>query len=414
VNVRTLGSLSLLFFATRATILLGYATRLTDVSWLYYPIAATIVGDAAVPYRDVPFPYPPLALVPTLLPALVGLDYTTYHRLFRLEFVAVDFACLLLLGWFVGRGLGLGDRRAALAATLYCLLGLPLGYILYDRIDLLIALAFLASVALYRPSVPQGVGYYGTIAAGALTKVVPVFWLPFACVPDLLAGGRGRWAGVRACARGFVLPVATVLVATQFITHGALTRSLGAHTIRGIEIESVWATPFLLLHVTGLGPTAVEDTFGSHNLASAGVPSAILVAASYLGFALLAVLYAWHIRVVRATNAPASPTRHFQLAFGTLLVLLASQRVLSPQYFVWVLPGFCVEIVRSRRGVWYAALVSALYVLTLLVFPIQWEGLTRLDPIAVATVTARNLILVALTARTWTDIIGGRDVDPAR
>jgi hypothetical protein len=77
-------------------------------------------------------------------------------------------------------------------------------------------------------------------------------------------------------------------------------------------------------------------------------------------------------------------------------------KVLSPQYFIWILPAWALVACRDRL---VAALGGLTLLLTQVEFPALYWRFIDLEPGPVLVVVARNLLLVALfatvLARLW-------------
>jgi len=75
--------------------------------------------------------------------------------------------------------------------------------------------------------------------------------------------------------------------------------------------------------------------------------------------------------------------------------VLATGKVLSPQYLVWLLPAVALALPGWRL---LGALVLGVLLLTHLEFPGRYWAFVALRPAPVALVVARNLLLVAAFA----------------
>ena len=219
------------------------------------------------------------------------------------------------------------------------------------------------------------------IGAGAAVKVWPV---------TLLAGmapGQQR--------RGAVAAVAVFAAACAVSASG--TASFLAHqNARGVEIESVAATPFMIWRQAGW-PGTVVYRFGAYQLSGphaalaqdASVLALVLAAAAVTGWRLLITFGRGRWRPEFAADAPLA---------ATLLFLVASP-VLSPQYLLWVtgLAAACLATGHTtQRPV--ALVVLAAAGLTQLIFPIGWPSLVHGSDAVTGVLAARNLLLVLAAA----------------
>ena len=92
---------------------------------------------------------------------------------------------------------------------------------------------------------------------------------------------------------------------------------------------------------------------------------------------------------------------HFYLITATLLGFMATQRVLSPQFFLWVMAPLALIVVHRRSWLWAAGVIT-LYTLTWMGFDRHYVDLARIDRFAVHIVAARNIVLIAL----WLGVCG--------
>jgi hypothetical protein len=175
------------------------------------------------------------------------------------------------------------------------------------------------------------------------------------------------------------------------------TVSFLAHaSARGIEIESVAATPFMIWRQAGW-PGTVAYQFGAYQLSGAHIALAqdaaglglVLAAAAVIGWRLLITSGRARWRPEFAADAPLA---------ATLLFLVVSP-VLSPQYLLWVigLAGACLATGHTtQRPVALAVLAAA--GLTQLIFPIGWHGLLYGSDVVTGILAARNVLLVVAAA----------------
>jgi hypothetical protein len=123
----------------------------------------------------------------------------------------------------------------------------------------------------------------------------------------------------------------------------------------------------------------------------------VLVASQTGGFVVLAgLLIVWMLRCRRPDHVPLSVERHLQALLALTLFLIATQRVFSPQYLIWVMPALAVEAARPGAGAALLVWTVAAYALTWLVFPVLFAGLTDFELVPVAVLAVRNAVLVGL------------------
>jgi hypothetical protein len=356
------------------------------------------------PYRDVTVEYPPLALLAMLPPALFSTEYAGYRvwfagfmLLLHLANLALAFHLLRLrpTPGTVSTGSRLHPITWLLCASFAW--SLLLGRIAAARMDHVVVTWALVTLwagsralsahgsARTQWAVTSGV----LAAAGVMTKLVPglallallIVWL---CseVPD-----RVRLALSACLAGGVALATAN---AVMFVFAGdRYLDTFRYHTLRGVQIESLYAGLLLVLHRFGL-QVSVSESFGSTNLDSC------FTHAIQLGSPWLFVLACIAISLRRWSPEPGS------LVYLTLALLLAfvlTGRVFSPQYLIWVAaPLLAAGALDRPRGPWRVAcaLFLGLCLVSQLIYPQGYPVLKAFHPLAVTLLNLRNLGIVLL------------------
>ncbi len=334
---------------------------------IYQGWYACCFSHGRFPLADPMWQYPPGAALVLWLPGHLPGGYVNS---FVFLVIGCDLATTLMLA-------ARGRRGGSPAGAWYWVCGVPvLGAVTVTRFDMVpVALSVAACLA------GRGVVRGALAGAGAAVKVWPV---------TVLAGlppGQGR--------RG--LAAAAAVFAVVCALFGSQTASFLAHQAdRGVEIESVAATPFMIGRQAGWHGT-VLFRFGAYQLSGAHVALAqdasrlglILVVAAVLGWRLL--IAAGHVRWRPEFLADAP------LA-ATLLFLVVSP-VLSPQYLLWVtgLAAACLATGRTTQRPAALAVLAAAG-LTQLVFPTGWLSLLSGSDVATGVLAARNMLLVLAAA----------------
>jgi hypothetical protein len=400
---------AILLLAAAATPTSALFTDQGDVG-LYYR-RVTDLASGLLPYRDVPFEYPPLALVPMLVPALLWpfgeLTLETYKWLFA----GWGAGLMVVLGLVLGRIVrirALSDANAAVIGRAIgrqqIWLGIRLGLLtagaalaLAWRFDLFPAL--LTAVALWvalerRPALTGA-----AIAAGVLTKLYPIILAPALAVPWLMpAEGRGLRRLV-----GALAVTAAVVVSPLVMMAGPATFGFLAYqALRGLQIESLGGGLVLLGGLLRGEPIPIVAPFLAAEvtgpLAEAWLLTLPVVTA--LGFALVGWL-GWH-RMRRDVAALGRVTARSTIALATasLLVLLVTSKVFSIQYVVWLVP---FAALMGGLRFWLAA---AMVALTMPIHPLLYDELVAQEALPVLILNVRNALLVALTVWVLFDLRG--------
>lgn len=346
-------------------------------------------------HRDIPnavtWQYPPLAgallLIPKLIPGAVYLTQFTDLALLA------DAALFYILLWTALR------RSSWLGPWFWVLGGALLGPIIYGRFDVFATFFPVAALALLGTGAPTADGGRtlnnrrwlagAAIGLGSALKVWPgiaLFGLPRtkrglqATLGAVIAGG----AASAACALWF----------------NGTAGFLGWQGARGIEVESLWALPFLLARWAGAHSISYRLLYGSLQVVSPGfanVAADLALVSTVIGFAVLGW---WWWR--RETWRPAVAA---DAAFVGTLISIVTSRVISPQYMIWLLgiASFCLlfKDTTQRRS---ALLFLPTLPLTQLVFPITFAALRAGDLAPIMIVGLRDGLLLAAA------VIGIRDL----
>jgi 4-amino-4-deoxy-L-arabinose transferase-like glycosyltransferase len=358
------------------------------------------------PYRDVTVEYPPLALLAMLPPALFSTEYAGYRGWFAAFMLLLHLANLALAFHLLRLGpspqpISTGSRLHPITWLLTASLvwSLLLGRIAAARMDhVVVTWALVTLWAGSRALAAQGsararwAALSGVLAAcGVMTKLVPglallallIVWL-CSQVPD-----RVRLALTACAAGGVALAGANALM---FVFAGdRYLDTFRYHTLRGVQIESLYAGVLLLLHAFGLR-ASVSESFGSTNLDSC-FTHAIQVASPWL-FVLACVGFGLR----RWSPEPRSLVA---LTLALLLAFVLAGRVFSPQYLIWIAaPLLAAGALDRPRGPWRVtcALFLCLCLVSQLIYPQGYPVLKAFHPLAVTLLNLRNLGIVLLCA----------------
>lgn len=332
------------------------------------------------PLHMLPQEYPPLTVLLFSLPLLAPLPY-----------YAFVFILLMTLGaglicWLLAR---YETRQAALLCALYLLLGAA--GVFQERFDLLPAACTL--LCLLAAERGHWRGAYLALALGILLKLYPAVLLPVLFLAEQRARGKTQiaswnWSNALLCV-GLVVIImgGFALLNVQNAILSPLTYFLN----RPPQIESFAASLIWLGGHFGV-PYRISFGFGSLNISS-GLLRFISPVNSLLTVGGLLALYWLYLR------------KRLDLArafVGLICVLIATGKVFSPQYLIWLVPLLaCIASRRQTSRPWLLAWV-AISLLTAIIylayyarmpdpqfalrFVQQWPGFFEL-------VTLRNLLL---------------------
>lgn len=340
-------------------------------------------GD--VPYRDFEVEYPPGALIPFVVPALLSSTQSQYDDSFE-AFMLIALAVAASLIVVALRALPASPGRVVFAVASFLTGVILLGPFVLTRFDLFAAAVSLAALCaiLHRRS------YLGPILLGAAiaTKIYPVVVLPLLIVRIWKHDGRS------AALRGTALAVgAALLVYLPFalLAPGGVVTSVWRQVGRPLQIESLASGVLLALHHAAGMPLDWASGSGSQNLtgAVAGVASGLTTVAG-----VAALGFVW-VRYARGDSQGAA--RFVRYAAAATVAFVTFGKVLSPQFLVWLLA--IVVLVPGTRGAIATLLLLVACLLTRAWFPHgYWDLVKQFDPTASWLVLVRDLVLVAVFA----------------
>lgn len=365
------------------------------LKWGYIPSVATDVSmyaDVGLrvafgqwPYHSFPYEYPPLSILLFLLPPVKS-SLAAFTFWFGVEMIVIGMLAAAITTAVATR-LWAGLGRPLAAAVALAVAVVAAGAIAVNRFDgavaLVLALALLCTVR--RRWTLAGL----ILGLGFSLKLMPIVVVPLVLV---LATTRRKavWAALAAA-------LAAILPFVPFVLHDAtgLRSSLfGMQVGRGLQIESVAASPYLVAQLIHPGSAAIGLPLTASLTIRGAATGVVSSLAPLTLLALVAVVYwsVWHSRdALRAGN------EGLPVAFlAAMLATLIGNKVLSPQHLLWVLPLVALCLVgRQRLGKAAGALLLVALALTQVEYPAMYFRQIRLDPVPLAVIAARNALLVA-------------------
>ncbi|GAA0422765.1 membrane protein [Acrocarpospora corrugata] len=347
---------------------------------------STILLSGQFPAGDEKWQYPPFAAVPMLAPHLLP---WSYQISFYVIAILCDLAILLLVHRFATR-----NNAGPAAIWAWTIGGAVLGPILISRYDLMVTLVAVAALTVSRDALVRGI----LIGVGLSIKVWPIALLVgLRRWRELLTGtGAALTATVVACgAAALVMPHAL-----DFLTN---------QQERGLQVESLAGTPFVLGRVLGWWGGFTSYQHGAMELVGDGIETATQLSVMATPVAALLLILWW----LRATP---TETTYYDAAFTTVLFLVLTSRVLSPQYLIWLIGiaavTFAVRESSQRAAAW---LLLTAMLLTGIMYPwveedYSWAG--RLPGTLLLVV--RNLVLLAAAIVSFVSLWRSTQAQPAK
>jgi hypothetical protein len=370
--------------------------QLSDVGGYQEHAAAIRAGQ--VPYRDFPFEYPPAALPSMLLPAYMSWSYATS---FAVLMGVCGAACIAAAASAL-RTVGAGPVRTWAVLLAIGVSPLVLGSLFDTRFDLwptLLAVGALAALVGERPVLSGAL-----LGLGFAAKLWPAVLLPIALV--YLWRRRGR-AGALASLAAFVAVAAACFLPFAIIAPHGLHAMFADQLGRPLQVESLGAAVLMAAEHFGLRPLATIDSHGAQALSGHG---AGLAADLSTALEIAAVVAVW---IAFARRRDAGGETALLAAGAALAALVAFDKVLSPQYLIWLVPF--VFLVRGERGLLAGGLLFLALGLTQTWFPVHYWSLA-LDhaPPWSWYLLARDLALVAIAVLFLLELSRARDSEAGR
>lgn len=364
----------------------------------FYRMAERFAGGA-VAYRDYQIEYPPLALPPIYLPRLLGgPSEFAYELIFSLMSIALALATAAAVYWLARRGWSHDTSLNSL--LVFVSLTLAAWPVVVWRFDILPALLTVLALVAYAAQQSAWTGV--ALGLGTAAKLYPAFLGPVFFLARLV---ERRFLSAGLILGGAFVTVAALAIQVYSVAGLDAFSYVLYQEERGVEIESIAGGLALLGDVVGMVGARVFLGFGSWQVASQLLgqmaPALRVFDILMLGSLGLAAIWSFR-RDVRATGV-VQPLTLVTYIVATLLVVILTNKVLSPQYLVWLLPF--AALLPARQSL---ALMPIL-VLTTLIYPLSFRSLVSVDASAVIALNIRNAMLLVLYV--W--IVWPRELVPA-
>jgi hypothetical protein len=335
------------------------------------------------PYSDVRVEYPPLAIPLMSLAQWLG-AWVDYSDAFAGEMIVLCVAAALVSTAAAVR-LSQGFAGPIVAAFAFAFVTLLAGPIVANRFDVAVAL----DIALFAYCVSRRwwMRAAAVLGIGFALKLTPAMLLPliFLLAPkpkQIVLAGLSFFVAA-------TLPFLPYLVRSP----RSLLYIFKYHTGRPLQIESLYATPYLLGHALAGWGAAVGNSHGSQSMIGAGTGT-LASLSLWIMMACVAAFYLllWRRRKqLRASlgDVPAA-------ALALVLLFVCTSKVLSPQFLIWSLPLVALVIAAGTAGIRMAGcLLASAVLLTQMVFPARYWDLVAMHTAPVVMIAIRNLLLLS-------------------
>jgi hypothetical protein len=352
--------------------------------------ARLMLSRGEVPYLNFKLEYPPLAIPVFLLPRLLGATtFAQYQQIFQLMMAACGIVAVGLAAYVIASQ-NVSARRVAFGVVALAASPLLLGAVLLSRYDLFPAMLTIAALtAIYTDHNRTG---FALIALGTAAKAYPIVILPIAFMHVWRAASR-REALI--CLSVFGAIVLACFGPFAIIAPKGLWWAIHGQATRPPQIESLVAAVFMAAHqLIGLHVTTYF-THQSDNIN--GHPA--MRAAGWVSIAQVIALVAIWLSYARGA---ATKQRLLFAATAAVCAFIVFDRVLSPQYLIWLVP--LVATLTGRRGVVAVAMLALAMAITQIWYPTHFEQLKLFEPLESWAVVGRDLLLLALCVTVaWPD-----------
>lgn len=300
-------------------------------------------------FHMLPLEYPPLTLALFSIPLLAPLPYYQFAFTLVMAFLSV------VIYWLLQR---YGTRGAALIFTFYIFIGAcALAQTRYDLLPAMMTL--LCLIAAERK---QWTAAYIALALGVLLKIYPIMLLPALFIAEQQAKARFAQPGSRHlqelpaeiwrtlrgatnwqwknCLVFLGIVVSVTGCFAFFNVDNAVLSQVNYFLHRPIQIEATGGTLLWLAREMGVPWQGIVYDYGSINISSnlTGIVANLSTMCFVLGF-LYVIWLQWQRKIDFA-----------QTAIALTLVFIATGKVFSPQYLIWLIP--LLAYTGAFNGVW--------------------------------------------------------------
>ncbi|WP_431279814.1 glycosyltransferase 87 family protein [Leifsonia poae] len=364
---------------------------LGDVFLVYKPWAQLAGQGTAVVGIDTDWVYPIFAIVPIMLPLVLGPEnYTGAWLTMVLLLDAAAFAVLI-----IGR-----DPRRIKAAWWWLAFLALLGPIAVGRLDAVsVALSIIGLLWLTLNE---------RVAVVVLTLATWIKVWPAALIAAAIIGFKSRWRILTAAA---ATSLVIVIVALTFGSGMHVLSFITMQTGQGLQIEAPVSTIWMWQAAAKVPGSFV---YYDRDLLTFQVTGSGTATASSLMSPLLAIAVAVVVLIgVRAVRRGAPVTRILpELSLGFVAAFIAFNKVGSPQYVAWLAAPVLIGLVYQGRGFRAPTiLVTVTAALTQIIYPFFYDYVLSVQPAILVVLTARNLMFFVILG--WAMVALWRGAHPS-
>ncbi len=349
-----------------------------DVWNVYQPWSAYAMRGQGIVGVTEPWVYPPLALMPMIL-AQFFVPFFGYEVSWVVVVFLFDAAAFYLL---VGGGRSRSRRAAALFWIIFLV---ALGPIALFRLDAVTVPFAVVGVLLIRSH---------PVVASALLAMAA--WMKI-WTGAILAAAFASLTSKRRIVEG-TLVVSAVVVAIVALGGGIsfLFGFMSMQNSRGLQAESVFATPFLWSAIAGVPGAGIEYDYELITFQVAG-PGVDVLADILTPMLLVAAFALAVLGLVAHQRGVIAQLLMPPLAMAAVLAFIVFNKVGSPQFQTWLIAPIVLWLLWDRRrALPYAVTGIVIAACTHLLYPLFYDLFLQTDVVVVTIITVRNMLLIAL------------------
>ncbi len=370
------------FVLTRLVAIFFGLPSASDIT-LYFAYFLNL-DSGLLPYSQFSLEYPPLVLVPIFLAGKIdSQSLIDYSAGFSVIMFFADCACLMVCYQYCKNHLRMSDQKISEMIFFYALFGLPMFQLLYQRLDLIVALFLSLSLILFRGS---KLIFALSAFFGFFYKIIPALIMPAAIIIK-----EKRPIKIIKNSLIFLISLFCAIWILEVFTDRNFVKNMLFHAERDIHFESLFGSLIILQNLLVGKISIIYQNYGSFSI-KASEP--IIDFSKFFGHLILITFYAALFFKFR-NRQKISDEDFLNVSLLTILLFLTFQRVLSPQFFIWLIPLLSIWLAQNySRKIFLIFLF--IFLATWAVFSIDYSALLNQEPILVTILCLRNFALLGV------------------
>ena len=358
---------------------------------IYYSYALQVT-QGKLPYQDFPVEYPPLALLPILIPQGLNLITVNSFNGYEFFFYVQNVLLICAIGQIIVKISAiqqLPKTRPQVVLAYGLLVALNSPFILY-RFDIFCAWLSVWSTWLILTDRPLASG--AVIGLGTAAKLYPALLIPVFLIHCL---AQKKFSSATRLVVGFAIVLLSLTLLFSPLGLDNVFYFLTYHRMRGLQAETLPSGLLILVHKLGWTRLDMVVNYGALHLESPASKPILqmLPLAFVLGLAVTVTSFFSRIKNRLSANPSLSSRQLTIYILAILTVFISTNKVFSPQYLVWLLPF--IPLLPNRQ----IALFSLTSILTFLIYPIFYRFLIDEKILLIAMLNYRNYLIVVLVVR---------------